>query len=276
VQGRNARVYPCFKARQLARKTRSPQVVVRSRGKRMAASLDDIQSKRALLVIDDDQPVQAGTVIEMHGVAQKLLEPGIAWMANYSKFMHPTLNVEAAHALVRQASGFPIPVFVNGVDLKRPHALANLKTTVTTVGHIYVPGIHDGASMVLPKYGSLKPSLFLQGLPVGRLHDNADSPCVHLDPTVFAARVPDRTALFDHQAQETKINQAVMDLIRQHLVQMKASLDAEQFVRLYFRSCISYGIPQLLNDVPLLPLSSFRACCAGAPGRRGGLDRCGP
>jgi hypothetical protein len=234
------------------------QVVVRSRGKRMAASLDDIQSKRALLVIDDDQPVQAGTVIEMHGVAQKLLEPGIAWMANYSKFMHPTLNVEAAHALVRQASGFPIPVFVNGVDLKRPHALANLKTTVTTVGHIYVPGIHDGASMVLPKYGSLKPSLFLQGLPVGRLHDNADSPCVHLDPTVFAARVPDRTALFDHQAQETKINQAVMDLIRQHLVQMKASLDAEQFVRLYFRSCISYGIPQLLNDVPLLPLSSFR------------------
>lgn len=234
------------------------QVVVRSRGKRMAANLDDIQSKRALLVIDDEQPVQAGTVIEMHGVAQKLFEPRVDWMANYSKFKHPTLNVEAAHALVRQASGFPIPVFVNGAELKRPFALANLKTTVTAVGHIHVPGIHDGASLALPKYGSTNPSLFLQGLPIARLHDNADAPCVHLDPTVFAARVPDRTSLFDHQAQETKINQAVMNLVRQHLVQMKASLDAEEFVRRYFRSCISFGIPELLNDVPFLPLSSFQ------------------
>ena len=234
------------------------QVVVRSRGKRMAANLDDIQSKRELVVINDQQPVQAGTVIEMHGVAQKLLEPGIAWMANYSKFMHPTLNVEAAHALVRQATGFPIPVFVNGVELKRPHALENLRTTVTAVGHIYVPGIHDGAPLALPKYGCVRPSLFLQGLPIARLHDDVDAPCVHLDPTVFAARVPDRTALFDHQAQETKINQAVMNLVRQHLVQMKASLDAEQFVRRHFRSCISFGIPELLNDVPFLPLSSFQ------------------
>ena len=228
------------------------QVTIRSGGKRMTASLDDIQSKRALEVVVDDKPVTVGTVIEMSGVSDKLLTN----QSGYGRHRHPTLNVEAAHQLVRYAKGFPIRVILNGSELDRPHALAAIKSELTTIGHIHLGGVHDDRPSLPTTHGGAYSSLFLQGLPIGHAHQcDGELAIIHLEPTAFTARMPDRTALYDHEAQLQKISQQVVELARRHLVAMKAALPAEDFVRRYFRNCADYGVKPLLNDVPFIPMN---------------------
>ncbi|MDP3136753.1 MAG: ATP-binding protein [Burkholderiaceae bacterium] len=229
-------------------------VVVRSRGKVLQASLDDIQSKRALQVRVDKEPVHVGAVIEMHGVTEKLFV-----RHPWSPFdvSHHEAASEAVHRVRYSASGFPLAVFLNGVELARPYALDNLQTTRTQVGHIHLRAMHDDAYS-LPDVRSLRDvKLFLQGLPIGE-HKSGSNGCVHLDSMAFTARVPDRTELYDHATQAAKILRAIRDLASQYLVTMKDVLDAEPFVRRFFSNCREYGALHLLNDVPFLPLSLFQ------------------
>lgn len=225
------------------------QVTIRSGGKRMTASLDDIQSKRALDVLVDDKPITVGTVIEMSGVCDKLL----TIQHGYGGARHPTLKFEAAHQLVRYARGFPIRVILNGGELDRPHALAAIKSELTIIGHIHLSGVHDDKTSLPADGGSYK-ALFLQGLPIGHVHPlEGQLAIIHLEPTAFTARMPDRTALYDHEEQVKKIGREVVEVARRHLVAMKSALPAEEFVRRYFHNCAHYGVSSLLNDVPFIP-----------------------
>lgn len=227
--------------------------MVRSRGKKLRASLDDIQSKRALQVRVDDNPVQVGAVIEMYGVAEQLFAKN-----SWSPFdlNHQARESEAVHRVRYYAAGFPIAVFLNGVELSRPYALDSLNTTRTEIGHVHLRAMHD-ERYDLPAVRSLRDvRLFLQGLPIGP-HKSGSDGCVHLDSTAFTARVPDRTELYDHATQAAKILQGIRDLVSQYLVQMKDVLEPEPFVRRFFSSCREYGVGHLLNDVPFLPLSCF-------------------
>ena len=232
-------------------------VVVRSRGKVLQASLVDIQSKRALQVCADKDPVHIGAVIEMHGVTEKLFVQRL-----WSPFdvSHHEAASEAVQRVKYSASGFPVAVFLNGVELPRPYALASLQTTRTKVGHIHLRAMHDDACS-LPVVRSLRDvRLFLQGLPIGDYKSGSDG-CVHLDSMAFTARVPDRTELYDHATQAEKILKSIRDLATQHLVTMKEKLPAETFVRLFYDNCRQYGVSQLLNDLPYLPLSIFERVC---------------
>jgi hypothetical protein len=229
------------------------QVTIRSGGKRMTATLEDIQSKRALDVKADANPIAVGTVIEMTGISAKLLEASNC----YGRNRHPTLPFEAAHQLVRYAAGFPIRVVLNGIELARPFALAAVTAERTTIGHVHLSGVHDGKFSLPGRPAGSRVALFLQGLPIGYGQASDCGAFVHLDTTVFTARMPDRAVLYDHDAQARKIDQEVAELGRRHLVAMKAALSGEAFVRRYYQNCIDYGISALLNDIALLPLSQF-------------------
>lgn len=228
------------------------QVVIRSGGKRMSVSLDDIQNKRAIPVEADPCAIAVGTKIEMHGVVAQLLKP--AYVGVGKNNVPTQLTCLAGERLVYYSKGFPIPVFVNGIELARPFALGESAAELTSIGHVHLAGVHDTQEFV----DHTDIAMFLQGLPIatGGLGLNCRS-WIHLDSNSFTARVPDRTALYDHDVQMKRIRDEVRAVGYRHLLERKAALAPREFVTRYFQSLRAYGGLALLNDMPFLPLAQF-------------------
>lgn len=232
------------------------RVVVMSKGKRLEISQEDVAEQRTLQVhpMTSDEQASMGewvTRIELHGVIGDLLQ----------KVEKPRPADEVfRQKLSDLVKGFPLPISFNGVDMPRECSQEALKEigVHTSVGFVAVRGklIADGFqnSLQLPTQSNMR--LYLQGLPIAereRYRGIDNDYVVHLDSSLFIAQMPDRTHLFDSEKQVAVIQQALIELVRNRLVQMKASLSPEAFVRDCWDLARTFNMRQLFNDVPFIP-----------------------
>lgn len=103
-------------------------------------------------------------------------------------------TIPSAERIQEWVSGFPIPVFLNGGELDRPHSLENMQFRK-----------HKGSLFHL--IGEFcRTFIYLQGLPVLQSVGYRNNGFVaHLDPTKFQGRMPDRDTLVDQDTASHKI-----------------------------------------------------------------------
>lgn len=122
--------------------------------------------------------------------------------------------------LNRLAKGFPINVLFNGIALERSRALtAGLLFVDTEMGPMYIRGLTEGENWLQISDGL---HLYLQGLPV--YHSDQDriaGHVVHLDPTRFHARLPDRDKLIDEVAVIADVKRVLQREARRKLAELK-------------------------------------------------------
>ena len=156
-------------------------------------------------------------------------------------------------ALRHRAMGFPIEVRYNGESLPQPRALdGSFSFERTEVGEVYLYGAMPGEDWT---YASDEIACYLQGLPVyacGYGGRSGRAAIVHLDPTRFLARLPDRDRLIDEPEAINAVRAAIKAVALARLQVQKVRLAPEEFIR-GFRSLRHWGALALLNDVPFLP-----------------------
>lgn len=171
---------------------------------------------------------EPGTVIELHGVDLPQLAQRIGDICR----------------------GFPVAVEFNGHGVHSPDAPDALDYHATAVGTVHLEGTHDGKSTQHTRF-------YLQGICVyrePRYHGCRDSSnVVHLDPTRFLARLPDRDKLIDEEEQAGVIDNELKTLWRRILEERKASLPAGVFVETFFPAMRTWGHVDLLDNVEVLP-----------------------
>lgn len=161
---------------------------------------------------------------------------------------------KVASRLAALAEGFPIPVVFNGEALKRPWALDSGHEFIQTgVGQVYLKGFGAGEDWT----ASVEElHVYLQGLPVYQTprswHRGDISNVIHLDSSLFHARLPDRDKLVD----EDKVVRQVADAVRQEVIRriqaLAAGLEPEAFAKGY-DTLRKWDCLELLNDVPAVP-----------------------
>lgn len=232
------------------------RVVVLSKGKRLEITQEDVIEQRTLQVhpMTSDELASMGewvTRIELHGVNGDLLR----------NVELPRPAIEMFHQKLGDlVKGFPLPISFNGVDLPRESSQEALKDigVHTAVGFVavrnklFAAGLKN--NLQPPTRSNMR--LYLQGLPIEapELYYGPDNEyVVHLDSSLFIAQMPDRTHLFDSEKQVAAVQHALIELVRNRLVQEKASLSAEEFVRDYWDLARTFNMKQLFNDVPFIP-----------------------
>ena len=147
--------------------------------------------------------------------------------------------------------GFPIRVIYNSLELMRPYALDCLDTIECSIGRVKLRGYAGSAD---GEHASTATLVFLQGFVV--LDDAlcaSTKNIVHLDSTLFQARLPDRDALIDATEQYSRIAAALKEFWRRHLMQQKTALSEELFTQRYFDAAERWRLLDLFDDVPVLP-----------------------
>lgn len=159
-------------------------------------------------------------------------------------------------ALMQYARGFAIPIIWQGEEIPRPHARENLVCSITPVGSIHVPGIHDASR--LGQFAEVG-VVYCQGLPVNvsdfsrRYYSDVCRVIVHVDHLKYQPRMPDRDSLIDSAQAQKDILSAIRYLWLRHLEKQKAILSAESFVETYWSAAESAGVLEIMNTVPVLP-----------------------
>lgn len=243
------------------------EITFRSCGRRLTVALQDVIDKRALQVETDESAPGVGTRIELVDLSTALLQKHYAVPPVHAQ-VADLAEYDLYNAVRKRACGFPIPVFINGFEMHRPYAQATLPGEVTSIGFVSIPTIHskpnDGIG---PLYGRGHMKLLLQGLPIGSVSRGAPEAIVHLDSTAFTARMPDRSALYDHNEACDRISKAIVQLAKDHLVRQKAALSGKEFVLRHWNDCRHYDLMRLVNDIPWIPRNavySIRAVtCTG-------------
>lgn len=160
------------------------------------------------------------------------------------------------HALECYAKGFPIPVFLNGVELERPHAVDQLPfTEVPGVGQVYVVD-HDKPlnTNFMAVLGSKDFALYLQGKWVGG--DNVRSiNIVHLDPKLYKGRLPDRDKLIGEDGERAvkAVMEYLHDFWRERMEHVQGEVGEEVFANFSYASLQKWSCTELLNTNPYLP-----------------------
>lgn len=157
-----------------------------------------------------------------------------------------------------KARGFPIDVVFNGEWLERPDAIDSGRQFVETqIGKVHVPALDADTPCRQPT----NVSIYLQGNEIeSRMAeitryspDGKDRAVVHLDPTKFFGKLPDRETLVDQQQAEEAVRATIRRLGREHLTQLKATMDEKEFVTTAYDALHAWGCLDLLNDMDYLP-----------------------
>ena len=228
-------------------------VKFRSGGHSLTVSLDDIVSKRELVTqIDPETTGAPGTRIDLIGLSDKMTDKFWGHGCGVNFIQTPVLFRE----INTRAKGFPIPVFINGQECERPYAKSSLIGMETSIGFVSFPGVTDDSQQI-PETNRYQ--LFLQGLPIGPDYCPNQGITIHLDSVQFTARMPDRSELFDHIEQQTKIGQVLKGLVQLRLAQLKAAMGPKEFANKHWGNCKQHHCLHLMNDVPWIPAERFRA-----------------
>lgn len=235
------------------------EITFRSRGRRLTVTLQDVVEKRALDVHTDAEAPTVGTRIELVDLKPAMLQKQYAVLP-YHDDLANLAEYALYNALRERACGFPIPVFINGFEMARPYEQTALKGEVTSIGFVQVPRIHVTPERSIgPLFGRGHMKLLLQGLPIGSMSRGTPEAIVHLDTTSFTARMPDRSALYDHDEACKRIHDTLVQLAKDHLVRQKAALSGRDFVLRHWEDCRQYNLLHLLNDIPWIPREAARA-----------------
>lgn len=229
------------------------EITFRSRGCKLSVKLEDVIAKRAMYVQADPDGPSDRTVIELHGLSDALVN---IWRRPPAEKLGELAIYQLTSEIATRARGFPIPVFLNGVECDRPFAQANLTGELTSIGFVSIPGVHAGGAADLPDVGR-QTNLFLQGLPIQDVRDYPHNGAVHLDGATFTPQMPDRARLYDESEALRRIRSSLNEVIKNHIVQQKAALDRKQFVQSYWNTCRHYGLQHLLDDIPWIPRSAL-------------------
>lgn len=150
-------------------------------------------------------------------------------------------------ALGNACRGFPIPVFFNGEELERPHAIQNLSDVI----ECKVGTIKLSTASISPRSFIL----YYQGLPVAvpdKLnHYESHRNILHLDSR-FKVRMPDRDTLIDADEIAKECNTELEALWRQKLIHLKQTKLPADFAK-FFAAMKEFKCLDLLNDVEVLP-----------------------
>ncbi|HCF5435857.1 ATP-binding protein [Pseudomonas putida] len=176
---------------------------------------------------------RAGTEIRLDGV-QSLI-PAL------------TLQEWVGCQLERLCEAFPVRVSLNGVDIARSLADANLPWRQTSVGRVLLDLAANPTQW----------RCFLQGLPIGTAPTLSKHQIVLLRDDMIA-RLPDRQRLLNEEVDHPRIQAAVREAYRQALLETKQRLAGSEFVERYAEICLSSSNADLLNDVPFAPHAWFR------------------
>jgi hypothetical protein len=220
-------------------------ITVESKGGRLAAPTRDLLAFKPVAV----HPVQdaGNTVLTLRGFG---LEPGLV-----------------ERVLRRLAKGFPIEVLFNGAALERPKALTSgLEFLRTDIGQVHIPGFCGGSDLPWTQSSDRALVVYLQGLPVfQRGPDFAmdetlparRTVVVHLDSSLFRARLPDRDKLRDEPQALALIRKALRGVAHERISAMKPVLEPAAFAEGY-EAMLAWECLDLLNDVPVLPAGLLR------------------
>lgn len=175
-------------------------ITVTSRGSRLTANTADILDLAPASIEPVPEDGRTTVVLEGHSIP------------------NPEL------AIARYTLGFPIPVAVNGVDQRRPHADNSQNTYINLpIGRL--------SSDALKVWGGF-PALYLQGSPINSKPTFCqEQGHLHLDTRLFKGRMPDRADLIDADTAVAKIRSAIYSATVSFLLSELENLGAEVFFK---------------------------------------------
>lgn len=199
----------------------SSRVEITSRGRRLAFDTAGMLGDESF-ALDAAPQHTVGTLIVLHGVELR----------------------EAASAMHRIASGYPLPIEFNGQLLPRPDAVENGRFVATDVGMVRI-----GRA-----YCSHRTVAYIQGFRVHQperyyLHENV----VHLDPGKFRGVFPDRDRCIDEAEMLKAVEATVKRLYVERLIELKMKLPAADFCCQAYDLARSLDRLDVFNDVDAIP-----------------------
>lgn len=197
------------------------RIVVESQGKRMSGVTKDLIDLKPALVEAIEKT--EGTTIRLIGQRLGKLQTIRSAVADY-------------------ASGFPIPVSLNGEAVARPYAVDAQPFVQTEVGLVNQEALCDTG---------LTLRLFLQGLPISTGYRYHGTGVLHLDSTKFRGRMPDRAQVIDSDKAAKHLKEVLDEERRKFLTQQCAKLGAEAFLIKHGEHARGLGMFQLLDSLDL-------------------------
>jgi len=161
---------------------------------------------------------------------------------------------EIITAVKRLCVGFPRRVFLNTVEVDRPHATDSARRFHSSaVGLMSVPSLLGNRQ----SHGDY--ICYLQGFPIFETIglqtfrcNVSDVTVIHLDARRFMARLPDRDVLVDQDLQIKEVKQVYEDLWRAHLKEELETLGPVAFLDQYATVARTY-MPAIFNLIPYVP-----------------------
>lgn len=158
---------------------------------------------------------------------------------------------ELKNLLHSVSRGFPLNVVFNGSEMTRPHANYHdmVRTRIGWVEARVLEGEGVG-------------SVYLQGLPVrtehlGRRYGNgrvvSGGGVLHLDPTLFHGRMPDRDSLLEPEASAKRIVEGLDEAARQHMTERADLYRDHHFIQKFGTWCRELDMRDLLNRMDYIP-----------------------
>lgn len=212
----------------------SRQVDVVSRGKVLRLDQKSVLADGQFEVedFDGELPEHVVTSVTMHGIDAGKVASNIA-------------------NIVR---GYPIQLIFNGRQLDRLDSLDGTFTKVES-GHIKRNNRSFSTSHV---------RVYLQGFCVhkeqyGNRGDLGD--VVHLDPTKFHGKFPDRDVVINQAEMLVQVHQNLRALYVDSLMEAKKRLHPAAFMEAYYDLACSLNMLEVFNDLEVLPQSFLKQVC---------------
>lgn len=152
--------------------------------------------------------------------------------------------------------GFPVPVFLNGIELERPHAIDQLSEKHELFQIECGTALIRNASTNDPSTKNWV--MYFQGLPIANPKGCSDDDynflnanILHLDNS-FKVRTPDRDCLLEQEIASVRINRALSTFWQTRLATLKKTLSPEDFIG-FHGVMRKFSCLELLNDIDILP-----------------------
>jgi len=162
----------------------------------------------------------------------------------------------------RYAEGFPIRVFLNNVEIQRPHALIsdNVFNHYHSIGDMSIVGMPGISEKYTPTNHF---AVYLQGLPIYRTEVRYASEIVnivHLDSEIYSARLPDRDKLIDEKENVDAIYQRIQSEWRDYFKKIISAGEGNQVITKWWHTVKLFKLTEIINQVNCLPNALLSVC----------------
>lgn len=154
------------------------------------------------------------------------------------------------------STGYPIKVYYNGKEMKRPHAEnGELPYIETPIGKVHLMEYWDEIDKDKSQKGTMNTEVYLQGIKVmvidGQLFSKPN--IIHLNPKQFFGRAPDRDKLIDESEASEQIKRTISALWEKK-IRREVFLKDDRIVAEYFYETLYHWKQlHLLNHIDYVP-----------------------